>query len=491
MPATVDELILLVLALQERVAKAEARADAAEARAVTAEARVAVLETRCAALEKENAELKARLGKNSSNSSKPPSSDSPYKAKPPVKRGLRKAGGQPGHKGTTRAWLPPEKVDEHKLVRAPECICGVSLEGVPATKSATWARQVVELPVILPHVTEYTFETPQCPCCARVNQPVVPPEATTCMGLNLTALAATLVGEYHLSRDAAASLLGSVLNMPIYAATVQACCEQVSAGLQAATAEVDASLPSSAVVHMDETSWKQRRVLHWLWIAIGDRVTSFAIHARRGWQQLDLWFPNGFAGVVNCDRWRPYERFARRQLCWSHLERDLQAIIDAGAAGVTAATNALAGADAMFAMWWRFKEDLVSRSDLQRDTQAYRLQLKGFCAKGASQKRDRDRRWRALGRDLLRQWDAVFLFLDVDGVEPTNNAAEQGLRSGVIWRRTTQGTRTDAGSAFVQRIMTAQANCKRQGRSVLRFLADTLMAHRQGMTTPSLMPSRP
>lgn len=446
-------------------------------------------EARCAVLEKENAELRARIGKDSSNSSKPPSSDSPYKAKPPVKRGLRKAGGQPGHKGSTREWLPPEKVHERKVVRVRECPCGASLAGVPATPSSIWARQVVEVPVIVPHVTEYRFETVVCPCCARINAPVVPPEAATCTGPNLTALAATLVGEYHLSRDAAASLLGTVLNMPICAATVQSCCEQVSAGLQDATAEVDASLPSSAVVHMDETSWKQRKVLHWLWIVIGDRVTSFAVHARRGWQQLAVWFPNGFAGIVICDRWRPYERFARRQLCWSHLERDLQAIIDAAGSGVAAATEALAGADAVFKTWWRFKEKRIPRADLQRDTDAYRLQFKQFCTKGAAQ--DGDRRWRALGGDLLRQWEAVFLFLDVEGVEPTNNAAEQGLRSGVIWRRTTQGTRTDAGSTFVQRIMTAHANCKRQGRSVLTFLADTLMAHRQGLTPPSLMPSGP
>jgi transposase len=461
MPTSVEELIALVLALQARLA----------------------------AVEKENEELRARLGKNSSNSSKPPSSDSPFKRKPPAKKGLRRAGGQPGHKGTTRAWLPPDKVDLHKVVREPVCLCGASLMGIPATKSASWARQVVELPVIAPYVTEYTFETVQCTCCARVNRPVVPPEAATCTGPNLTALAATLVGEYHLSRDAAASLLGTVLNMPICGATVQACCDQVSAGLQTATAEIDASLPSSAVIHMDETSWKQKAALHWLWIAVGDRVTSFAIHVRRGHQQLDLWFPNGFAGVVNCDRWRPYERFERRQLCWSHLERDLQAIIDAGGPGRSAATKALAGADAMFDTWWTFKRNLRSRADLQRDVRPYRLQFLKFCQRGAGQ--TRDRRWRALGRDLLRQWDAVFRFLDVEGVEPTNNAAERGLRAGVIWRRTTQGTRTDAGTTFVQRIMTAHANCKRQGRSVLRFLAETLLAHRQGITPPSLLPCEP
>jgi transposase len=474
-PTTVEELVALVLSLRARVEAAEVRAEAAEARV--------------AVLERENAELRARLGKDSSNSSKPPSSDSPYKSKPPVKRGVRKPGGQPGHKGSTREWLPPEKVDEHKLVRPSTCVCGASLEGVPAVPRDTWARQVVELPPIVPHVTEYRFETVQCPCCARVNAPTVPPEAATCTGPNLTALAATLVGEYHLSRDAAASLLGSVLNMPICAATVQDCCEQVSAGLQSATAEVDASLPSAARVHMDETSWRQRKDLRWLWIAISEIVTSFAIHSRRGRHQLAVWFPEGFNGVVTCDRWRPYEMFARRQLCWSHLEWDLQAIIDAASTGVAPATAALAGAGAMFTTWWRFKDAFITRADLQRDTQGYREQFKAFCLTGSGQAQDR--RWRALGTDLLRQWDAVFLFLDVEGVEPTNNAAEQGLRSGVIWRRTTQGTRTDAGSTFVQRIMTAHANCKRQARSVLRFLSDTLMAHRQGITTPSLMPSGP
>jgi len=470
-PTTIEELIALVLTLQARVAAAEARAEVAEAR-------VAVLET-------ENAELRARMGKDSSNSHKPPSSDSPYKAKPPRKKGSRKVGAQFGHKGVTRAWVPAEKVNVRKVIRVPCCTCGTSLEGVPAT-TGTWSRQVVEVPEIAPYVTEYVFETVSCPCCARKNAPEVPPEAATSTGPNLTALAATLVGEYHLSRDAAANLLGSVLGMPICGATVQACCDAVSTALESATAAVDAALPSSNVVHMDETSWKQCKALHWLWICVGNAVTAFAIHARRGAQQLAKWFPNGFHGVVNCDRWRPYERFAKRQLCWSHLERDLQAIIDGKRAGAEPATRALAGADTMFATWHRFKDGHHDRVELQHLMSRYREQFKTFCTLGTRQKRDR--KWRSLGKDLLRQWDAVFRFLDTEGVEPTNNAAERGLRSGVIWRRTTQGSRTDAGSLFVQRMMTATANCRRQARSVQRFLADTLLAFRAGTVMPSLLP---
>lgn len=465
MPTTIEELIALVLSLQARVATAEAR----------------VVE-----LEKENAELRERLGKNSSNSHKPPSSDSPYKAKPPGKKGKRKPGGQPGHKGVTRAWVPAEKVNTRKVIRVPQCPCGTSLEGVPAT-TGTWSRQVVEVPAIKPHVTEYVFETVACPCCSLKNAPAVPPEAATATGPNLTALAATLVGEYHLSRDAAASLLGSVLGMPICAATVQACCEAVSAALEPATTAVDAALPASNVIHMDETSWKQRKELRWLWIAVGDAVTSFAIHARRGADQLAKWFPKGFDGVVNCDRWRPYERFAKRQLCWSHLERDLQAIIDGQRAGSGPATRALAGADTMFETWHSFKDGHIRRDELQHLTTRFRQQFWAFCTLGTRQKRDR--KWRALGHDLLRQRDAVFRFLDTEGVEPTNNTAERGLRSGVIWRRTTQGSRTDKGTLFVQRMMTATANCKRQARSVLRFLEDTLMASRAGSVTPSLLPA--
>lgn len=471
-PHSIEELVELVLSLQKRLAEAEARADAAE--------------ERVAQLERENAELRARLGKDSSNSHEPPSSDSPYKARPPRKKGERKAGGQHGHKGHARAWLPPAEVDEKRAVRVATCTCGTSLDGVVAT-TGTWSRQVVEIPAIKPSVIEYAFEVLRCPCCARLNVPPVPPEAATSTGPVLSALAATLVGKYHLSRDAAADLLSSVLGLPVCAATVQSCCAQASEALAAAAAAVAASLPSAASVHMDETSWKQGGVLKWLWIAVSEHATAYAINARRGAQQLEAWFPGGFAGVVTSDRWRPYERFDRRQLCWSHLLRDLQAIVDGGRAGAATASTALDGATAMFATWHRFKRGEITRAALQDETRAYRAQVHRFCAAGARQQRDK--RWRALGRDLLRQWEAVFLFLDTEGVEPTNNVAERGLRSSVLWRRASQGTRTDAGSDFVERVLTTVENCRRQGRRVLDFIAASLLAWRSGLPTPGLLPS--
>lgn len=479
------EVMALIAALEARLVAAEARAIAAESKVIALEARVKELERENAQLRAENVELRARLNKNSTNSNKPPSSDSPFKRPPPKSKGGRKPGGQPGHKGVTRAVVPPENVDERKEVRPAECSCGQNLEGVPGAGKPC-VRQVVELPPIKPHVVEYLLQPVRCPCCHRLNEPAPPPEATTCTGPNLTALAATLVGEYRLSRDATASLLQTVLGIPICPATVQNCCDQMSEALAAPTREVEEALPNAATIHLDETSWRQRGVMHWLWIAVTSTLCVFAVNRRRGKDQLKVWFPQGLAGVAHCDRWRPYEVLERRQLCWSHLQRDIQAIIDGKGAGETSAVAALSGAGTMFVTWHAFKAGSITRADLMRETAAYREAFRKFCTQGKEQ--EADRKWRSLGTDLLRQWDAVFRFLDTEGVEPTNNAAEQGLRSGVIWRRTTQGTRTEAGSLFVSRVLTTVGTCRRQGRRVLDFMRTALLEHRRGAPPPSLLP---
>jgi transposase len=448
------------------------------------QATVARLEKRVSELEAENAELRSRVGKDSSNSNKPPSTDNPFKRKPPKARGARKVGGQPGHKGVTRAIIPPEKVNERRVIRPGACPCGHDLVGVSA-EGKPLVRQVVEIPRIEPHVTEFLLHAVRCPACRTLNRPEVPAEAQTGTGPVLTALAAMLVGQYRLSREAVADLLARILDMPICGATVQASCERIGEALAAPMQELENALPSTESVHMDETSWKERGVLRWLWVAVSERFSCFSVHARRGIDQLNAWFPNGYRGRVHCDRWRPYEIFERRQLCWSHLERDLQSVIDRGAAGARRAEHMLAGAVAMFAIWRRFDSNELDRAALVEATSRFRLAFRRFCLAGARQREDR--KWRALGRDLLRQWPAVFRFIDAPGFEPTNNAAERGLRTAVLWRRCSQGTRTERGSAFVGRILSVVATCKQQGRDVLGYLAEALLAHRSGLPHPGLL----
>jgi transposase len=143
----------------------------------------------------------------------------------------------------------------------------------------------------------------------------------------------------------------------------------------------------------------------------------------------------------------------------------------------------------MFHTWHAFKEGAITRAALGEGTAAYRAQFHDFCVRGREQ--DADPKWHSLGGDLLRQWNTVFRFIDTEGLEPTNNAAERNLRGAVIWRRTTQGTRNEEGSLFVSRVLTATGTCKIQKRSVLEYFREALLAFRGGGPVPGLLPWAP
>ena len=483
-----------LVATEARAVEAEARAAAAEARATAAEARAAAAEARVVELEADNArlrervrELEARLKQDSSNSSKPPSSDVFRRGKLTTKKTGGKAGGQKGHKGATRLAVPPERVTERKDIRPSECVnCHRDLTGAE-TYGRPDVRQVIDLPKIEPNVTEYVAHSLVCPGCRHVSAAKLPPEAAYGTGPRLTAWVAALVGRYRVSRQDTADLVSSLLNVPICKGTVQACCERVSAALAEPIAQLERALPDQPRIFLDETGWRERGARRWLWIARAERFACYAIHPRRGTAQLEAWFPNGYGGIVHSDRWSAYSYFdtLRRQLCWAHLLRDLQSVIDAGAKGVEAARAALKGAHGLFHNWHASKRGEIVRDALVASTRPFVEAFQAFCTRGSEQ--DKDRRWAALGRNLLRDWGAVFRFLDTEGVEPTNNDAEQGARGGVLWRRITQGTRSPAGSDFVARMLSATATCRIQERDLAAFLHDTFVAHLRGDAAPSLL----
>lgn len=455
------------------------------------EAATAPLRAENAALRAEVAELKARLNQNSANSSRPPSSDGPKKAPPKGGKGKRKQGAQPGHKGVTRALVPPEKVTSRTEHRPDRCDgCETALGATPATGTPE-VRQVVEIPPIVPLVHEYLLHRVRCPCCGKLNVAELPPEATYATGPRLTALIAMLSGRYRLSRDEVANLLATVLNVPVCPGTVQASCERVSASLAVPVAALEEALPRQGALHLDETGWSQSGKRAWLWTAVAKAFTCFSINAKRGVDQLLWWFPKGFGGVVHSDRWAAYTHFhiKRRQLCWSHLLRDLQAIVDAGGMGKAHAQAMLDDSVALFATWHHFKDGDIDRAALGPQTMPFRRAFREFCRLGLHQ--TADRRWRRLGRGLLKLWPAVFRFLVVEGVEPTNNHAERALRPGVLYRRGSQGTRSRAGSDFVARMFTAAETCRQQDRPLLEFLETTFRAWLAGMAPPSLLPTPP
>jgi transposase len=474
-----------------------ARCIEAERRSAEAERRVEALEEKnreqvavIAKLSCEVAELKRRLDQNSSNSSKPPSSD-PESARARRKKrteSRRKRGAQKGHEGVTRSMVPTEQVTKRIDVHPTECVgCGGDLAGGREVGTPT-LHQVVELPPIQPEVNEYVLHGTCCPQCGLVNHARPPAEARYRTGPRLTAATAMLVGEYHLSREAVADLLDTLFGVPICKGTVQACCERTGAALEQPVRELTEALPQTPSAFMDETGWREAGAKRWLWIAVTTAFVVFAINAKRGRDQLRQWFPNGYKGVIHSDRWTAYHFFDRtlRQLCWSHLIRDLTAIMEAKLAGSEAAAVILKGVDGMFRQWHAFRNGEIGRDELKTATTEFRNKFREFCATGEGQAADR--KWRAVGHYLLKFWPAVFLFIERDGVEPTNNTAERWLRPAVLWRKICQGTRSADGSVFAGRILTTVGTCRLQGRGVLDYLTDAVRCHITGTPVPSLLP---
>jgi len=161
--------------------------------------------------------------------------------------------------------------------------------------------------------------------------------------------------------------------------------------------------------------------------------------------------------------------------------------VDAKGAGSGPAEPMVEAAAQMFSEWHAFVRGEITRAVLAERIEPFRVLLRAFAEAGAAQ--GGDRRWRGLGRDLVRYWPAVFRFVEVEGVEPTNNLAERGLRKAVIWRRSSQGTRSEAGSLFVGRMLTAAATCRRQGCNLLAFLEAAVLARLHQRAPPSLLPS--
>ena len=434
------------------------------------------------------ADLEARLAQHSGNSSRPPSSDPPS-APPRPKPGPtgRARGAQPGRPGHQRELLPPGQVDElvvHRPAACPHCQMALPAD-LPA--STVLRQQVWELPPIQPHVTEHQFPTVTCPHCQVPVRSARPPEVPPgSFGPHLVALVALLHGRYRVSTREVAVLLDDLWHIPISLGSVPALYQTASAALVPVYTEVQTTVQAQAVVNVDETPWREDRRQRYLWVAATVVATLFWV-ARRSRAALEAALGAPFRGIVGSDRYGAYAHLppTQRQLCWAHLKRDWQFYRErAGPVGDWGALG-MAEIVKLFATWHRFRSGATDRATLQQEMAPIAAELRRLVEQG----RD-DLPWekaRGFCRDLLTTWPALWTFVDVAGVEPTNNAAERALRPAVLWRKGCYGTDSDAGSRFGERILTVTATCRQQERHVLPFLADAVRAHWAGTPAPILM----
>ncbi len=223
-----------------------------------------------------------------------------------------------------------------------------------------------------------------------------------------------------------------------------------------------------------------------MWLAATASVAAFLIHAHRGWDALTALLGAKVKGWVCSDRWSAYGRLSPfcRQVCWAHLKRDFQKLVDRGGAAVRLGQKLQDIAERVFEAWHLFRGGGIDRLALQGRLDGDAQELERLLRAG---RRCADAKAATFCENVLGLLPAVWRFVVTEGVEPTNNHAERLLRRGVLWRKNCYGSRSEAGCRFVERLLTVVQTRRLQERSVLRYLYEALVAHRSGLPSPSLL----
>jgi transposase len=459
---------------------------APEAVQVVISAMAEYYERRITQLEAEVRDLTARLNQNSQNSSKPPSSDGPHvKRKPPKPPSGQKPGGQPGHTPHQRVLVPVEQVDEVIPCKPPQCRrCGESLTG---NDPEPWRHQVVELPLVRPHITEYQRHRLRCRGCGLTTCGELPAGiAPVCYGPRLASVVALCTSGYRMSKRMVVSLCREVLGIELSLGEVSQIEQTVTNAITPAVEEA-AVYVQSCDLNIDETPWKERGKRRTLWTLVTTQLSVFTITTGRSVAVLREGVGEWYSGFLTSDRAKVYDShlLRKRQLCLAHLCRDFQAMIDRSGPGKEVGEALLEHLHVLFAWWYWVRDGTWTRSTFHSYVQTLRASCKlelewgtqNACPKTA-----------ATCRELLLREAAVWTFVRVEGIEPTNNSAERSLRPAVLWRKVSFGTRSERGSRFVASMLTVVLSCQQQHRNALAYLTACCQAFYANRPVPSLVP---
>jgi len=451
-------------------------------------AKIAEIVRVCEAQQLEIEDLKARLDRNSENSSKPPSSDGPWSKRRERRRPSsgKKQGGQPGHPGKTRDLVDEDEVDEVVDYEPKECThCG-GRELLPG-EQAPRRHQVVEIPPLVATITEHRLHRRICACCGEEIVAALPPDVTrSAFGPRLQALTATLVAGYRLSRSETSRLLSEAFGVSMSVGSVSTIEHRMSCALEPAFEEALRALRASGLAHVDETPWKKRGVLHWLWTGVGDGVTVHRIDRRRSREALTRLLGVDYGGIRVTDRLASYDEIPakKRQLCWAHLERDFRGFAQGPRRGRAFGRAGLDIAQALMRCVRHHKQH-GDRARFEDEIRPHLGDLIELLVDGACSEIPKVSGFAA---HLLDRADSLWTFVDHDGVPPTNNAAERSIRKAVLWRKNCFGSQSDRGLRFAERMLTVIATKRRRAEAVLDYLVEVARTAICGSPAPPLMP---
>jgi transposase len=470
---------------QQRIAQLEAANCGLQVQLDDANALITRQQQQIRQLQQQLADTTARLNTDSSNSSLPPSSDRFHRKRrpPPPPDQLRKhRGGQPGHPRQQRLLVPPEQLRQTIPCKPTACRrCGTSLTG---NDPNPLRHQVAELPVVVPEVVEYQLHRLTCPCCHTSTCGTLPPEIQGCFGPRLEATLALLAGRYRLGLRPVVDLAADLWGLDLSTGMVSKLRGRTAEALELPWVQV-ALYVRDQNVNIDETPWREGKKRAYLWAAVTPLATLFRIAQGRTARIAQQLLGNQYAGVATCDRLKSYWWIKRLQWCWAHLRRDFQAMIDRGGAGQAIGERLLGQSNTLFALWHQVRAGQRSRPWLQEAMKPVREAVRLVLTRG---QKCRCRQTAGTCKELLRHEEWLWTFVDVVGVEPTNNEAERTERHGVLLRKTSGGTDSPQGSRFVERVLTVVDSCRRQGKQVLDYLSACIASWRHNRTPPSLVP---
>jgi transposase len=450
---------------------------------------VAELSERLAKQEERIAELERRLNRNSRNSSLPPSQDPP--AAPERQQAApsgRGRGAQPGHPGRGRHLAPIESLDELVDHWPERCACGhVFCDAERAARGKPARHQVAELPPTAVLLSEHRLHRLRCPECGAVTRAELPADVPRgAFGPRLQAAVATLAVRNHVSRRDATELLRELFGAALSTGSIAAIVQHAGEALAGPHAQLADQIRSASALNIDETGWRLRGGKRTLWGAFTARVALLRIAPDRHERELLALLGEEFAGIACSDRWWAYNALEpeRRQVCWSHLVRDFTAHSEGLGAQKQFGAAGLKIAGELFAAWGEFRED-VDRKHLLERLAPLQEELRTLLEE-AARKAARNRRHRTFAKNLLKLWPALWTFSEIDGVEPTNNHAERGLRGAVIYRKLSLGSQSEEGERSIERLLSASVTCRLQRRSLFAYLSDVLAAKIRGDPIPLL-----
>ena len=439
-------------------------------------ARIQELELRVVELD----QTVVRLTRNSTNSSRPPSSDPPWSKRVPSQKkpSKRKQGGQPGHKGKKRELLPPEKVDETHDIFPEQCACclrpfGQDLQ-IPSENPCR--HQVTDLPPIVPVTTEYRCHSIRCSCGHQTVASLPEEVAQSGFGPGVHALIAYLMAAHRVTRRGIVEIMASIFGISISTGGVCNVAERVSEACVPVVEVIKKYIATAPALNIDETGWKNKGKRCYLWTFVALRAVFFIIAPNRSAQVLKEVLGEKFLGIMTSDdhsAYNSYQKSGTRQLCWPHLIRKLKALKD-GRSSTHAycfARNILKDAGAIFTCWYAFKASGGSREQLWEKTLPSQERIRDFCEIFLYSK---DPLVHTRAKKTLANWEHLFTFLKHEGVEPSNNRAEQKLRPAVQWRKICFGSQSSTGERFTERMMSIIGTCRINSINPFNFLVEVV-----------------